>query len=298
MPLSLRSVLPTSFPMASLAAAPRCMSDFCHRPPSLWQRWWARNEGTWLEENWYCSSECFEDGLGQRLEQVSASGPRPARQTKRLPLGLVMLSQAEITAEQLRQALSLQRSVGNGRIGEWLVRMGAVTEEQVINALAAQQGCPVFAPRMVQSLPATMHWPQPLSGDYRAVPVFYSEAQSSLYVGFLETVDHGLLYSVEQMLRCRTEPCIVPASVYVQNLERPLPPGSSETIAINQRLSSFEVARAVSNYAQHVGARRCMMTRCSHHLWVRLECSTGFHVDFHFRSPEASQVLGACQPLC
>ena len=284
MPLSFRSVRPSASPVAVLATLPRCANPFCPKPPSLWQRWWARHEGTWLEENWYCSPDCFYDGLCQRLENVGAR-TRPTPKPNRLPLGLVLLSQGDITSEQLRQALAMQCSAQSGRIGQWLIRMGAVSEEQVINALATQQGCPVFAPSEPQSLPATMHWPQPLTETYCAVPVFYNRAQSALYVGFLEGVDHGFLYSVEQMLRCRTEPCIIPPSVFLQNRERQEPPWTSETIVIRQRQNRFEMAQAIANYAQQVRAERCVLTSCAGHFWIRLHCPTGFHVDFLFRAP-------------
>ena len=289
MSLSFRSVLPSSSPTAVLATTlPRCANLVCPRPPSLWQRWWARHEGTWLEENWYCSPDCFYDGLCQRLENAGTLKLRRTAKPNRLPLGLVMLSRGEITAEQLRQALEMQRSTQSGKIGQWLVKMGAVLEDQVTNALAAQQGCPVFGLREMPPLPATMHWPRPLIEAYRAVPVFYNPAQSALYVGFLEGVDHSFLYSVEQMLQCRTEPCIIPTSVFRQNLERRAPSWTSETIVIHQRQNSFEMAQAIGNYAQQVRAERCAIALCAGHLWIRLRCSTSFHVDFLFRSPEGS----------
>jgi hypothetical protein len=205
--------------------------------------------------------------------------PKPSR----LPLGLVLLSPGEITAEQLRQALEIQRSAGSGKIGQWLVKMGAISEQQVTKALAAQQGCPVFALREPQPLPAAMHWPMPLVERYRAVPVFFNQPQTNLYVGFLEGVDHAFLCSVEQMLKCRTQPCIVPPSVFRLNLEWQASAVAGETIVIQQRQSSFEMAQTIGNYAQQVRAERCAITFCDEHLWIRLRRSSGFHVDFLFR---------------
>ncbi len=287
MPVSFRSVLPGSLPITALPTLPKCASPFCPRPPSLWQRWWARHEGTWLEESWYCSPDCFYDGLCVCLENAEALTLRRTPRPNRMPLGLVLLSRQEITDAQLRQAVAMQRSTGSGKIGEWLVRMGAVSEEQVTSALAAQHGCAVFAARDPQSLPATMHWPRPLTDAFRAAPVFYNPAQSNLYVGFLESVDHSFLYSVERMLQCRTEPCILPPAVFQRNAERYEAPWESETIVIQQRQNAFEMAQAITNYAQQVQAARCAVTACAGHLWMRLRCSTGFHVDFLFRLPAA-----------
>ena len=287
MSLSFRSVLPGSSPLAALATLPRCANPFCLRPPSLWQRWWARHEGTWLEGNWYCSPDCFYEGLCQHLENTGKAKLHLKPAPNRLPLGLVLLSRGEITPQQLRQALAMQRSTRSGRVGQWLIKMGAISEAQVTQALAAQQGCPVFDPHELQSLPETMHWPLTLTETYRAVPVFCNRPQANLFVGFLEAVDHSFLYSVERMLQCRTEPCIVSPSVFRRNAEREAPSRESETIVIQHRQSNFEMAQAIANYAQQVRAERCAMAWCGHHLWIRLGCVSGFHVDFLFRSPAA-----------
>jgi hypothetical protein len=257
----------------------------------LWQRWWARHEGLWLQKHWYCSPECFQEGLLRRLNQSAVLSPRPAAQPNRTPLGLVLLSQGAITAIQLRAALEAQRKAGSGRLGEWLVSMGVVSEPQVTSALAVQQGCPVFAAREPQSLPAAMHWPTPLTRSYGAVPVFYNPAPSDLYVGFLEGVHHGFLYALEQMLQCRTQPCILPPPAFRENLERQACPVESETIVIQQRQSAIEMTRTIANYAGQVHAGECGITRCDDHLWIRLGCPSTFHVDFLFRLPLGSRVF-------
>ncbi|MGB8885552.1 MAG: hypothetical protein WCC87_02465 [Candidatus Korobacteraceae bacterium] len=287
MSVSLRSVLPLSSPLAALTALPVCASPFCPRPPTLWQRWWARHEGVWLQDRWYCSPDCFRVGVFRRLE-VAAYARRRDPRPNRLPLGLVLLSQGDITASQLREALELQRTAQAGKLGEWLIKLGAVSPQQVITALAVQQGCPVFPAQECQALPAAMHWPDALLQRYRAVPIFFNRIQSSLYVGFLETVSHTWLYSLEQMLRCRTQPCIVPAATYQRQLEWQMRTIESETVMINQRQNSVEMAQTIGNYAQQIHAERCSLTACDDHLWTRLEGSGSFHVDFLFRLPAMS----------
>lgn len=290
MSLSLRAMLPTSFPRATQAALPICANVFCPRPPTLWQRWWARHEGLWLQNHWYCSPECFQEGLLRQLNQSGMATPRRTPQPTRVPLGLVLLSQGAITASQLHDALQAQRLAGGGKLGEWLIKMGAAAEPQVTMGLAVQQGCPVFTSREPQVLPAEMHWPAPLAQSYLAVPVFYNKQQLSLYVGFLEGVHHTFLYAVEQMLRCDTRPCILPPAVFQENAERAPDTGDSETIVIQQRQSAIEMTRTVANYAAQVHAERCAMTWCDDHLWIRLGCPNGFHVDFLFRLPAPSRV--------
>jgi len=101
---------------------------------------------------------------------------------------------------------------------------------------------------------------------------------------------HALLYSLEQILRCRTQPCIVPVSTYDRQLEWQTRSLDSETVVINQRQSDVEMTQTIGNYAQQVRAERCSLTCCEEHLWTRLERSGGFHVDFLFRVPPSTEL--------
>jgi hypothetical protein len=251
----------------------------------LWQRWWARHEGVRLDERWYCSLECFQQGLFRRLEQAALASPRNPPRPHRLPLGLILLSQGEITGQQLREALARQRAAKSGKLGEWLIEIGAVGEAEVSSALASQQGCPLFPLEGPQAVPDKMYWPDLLTERYRAVPAFYSTAQSGLYVGFLERVDHGFLLALEQVLGCRTQPCILPMSAYQKQLQLRALSVESQTIVIHQRQSGVEMTRTIGNYAGQVRAERCTVVRCDDCLWTRLESGGGCHVDFLFRLP-------------
>lgn len=287
MSLSLRTVLPNVSPIAAaLSSLPICSNPFCPRPATLWQRWWSRHEGIWLHQRWYCSVDCFQAGLLRRLENTGAARPHPAPQPNRIPLGLLLLSQETISRSQLGEALILQKRARSGKVGEWLVRMGAVSEQQVTSALAVQQRCPVFAAVEGQLLAGRLHWPETLVQRYRAVPVFHNPSEQMLYVGFLEQVNHAFLYLLEQVLHCHTQPCIVPLSIYRKRLESHASSERGETIEILQRQDAKEMTQTVGNYAQQVQAEHCSVGSCDECLWIRLESACAPHVDFLFRSAQ------------
>ena len=284
MSLSIRTVLPNISPIAMLSSLPACASSYCPHPATLWQRWWSRKGGVWFQDQWYCSVGCFHAGLVRRLQRATVAEVRLPAQPNRLPLGLVLLSQGDISSAQLRRALELQKKTKSGRVGEWLVRMGAVSEQQVTAALAVQQRCPVFsgAPRPV---PQEMHWPRSLADRYRALPVFFNPIHLCLYVGFLEQVDHGFLYSLEQMLRCRTQPCILPMREYVRCLQLWDMDEQGESIEIAQRQDPFEMAQTICNYAQQTQCERCLSTFCEGRMWIRLQSAGSKHLDLLLARP-------------
>lgn len=288
MSLSLRTVLPNVSPAVSLSSLPICSSLFCPRPATLWQRWWSRNEGIWLRARWYCSVDCFQDGLFRHLEAAGFHHQRTPAQPNRIPLGLLLLSQGDISRTQLRQALALQQTTRGGKLGEWLVKMGAVSEQQVTAALAVQQRCPVFASCEAHALPERLNWPEALTVSYGAVPVFHNPSEATLYVGFLFQVNHAFLYAVEQILHCRTLPCIVPLATYRERLEWNGFETPGETIEILQRQDGREVTETVGSYAQQIRAEHCSVSSCEDRLWVRLESARRSHVDFLFRLSTAA----------
>ena len=284
MSLALRTAVSRPAFLPVLPELPRCASRLCPRPPSLWQRWWARHEGTWLEGSWYCSADCLYQGLLRRVDSLQAVRTRRTATPNHVPLGLVLLSRGAITGGQLRQALHLQRTTRSGKLGQWLVRMGAVTEQEVTAALAVQQGCPVFAPQRRTALPPALHWPLVLIDAYRAVPLLHSQPQSTLYVGFLEGVHHAFLCAVEHVLHCVTQPCIVPPPVFRRCRERQLAgdPAPGEAIVIQQHQNTSEMVETLVNYAEQVKARHCAVTLCEQRLWARLSAGED-HIDFLFR---------------
>lgn len=268
---SLASRLTQSLP-ASLAnlSLPVCANPVCFRPPTLWQRWWARHEGIHFEQAWYCSAECFTSALLTRVDALTRPLARPRLPQPRFPLGLILLEQGTISAEQLQRALDCQRRAGQGRIGEWLIRAGAATESDITNAMAVQQNCPVFSQASTQSFPPMMQFPASLVRSYGGVPVYFSSTGNTLYLGFAGPLNRSVLRAAGHIMRCRIEPCMVSEALRgaaVAGWEAEL---RGEAVLIEQHQSTREMARAIAGYAEQAKASSCAVTRCEEYLWTRL----------------------------
>jgi len=271
--------LPSALPMLSL---PSCANRFCPRPPTLWQRWWARNEGIRLYDDWFCSPECFTAGLSSGLEielRASVSTQPPKH---RLPLGLILLEQGLISHGELQKALCYQRSGGRRRIGEWLVKMELVRPQEVINALAVQQNCPVFRSPAAPAFPDAMRFPVPLIRQYGGVPVYFNAGGNCLYLGFCGPLHRPLLRAAEQLMRCRIEPCIVSGASHRRALQHWETSMRGEAITFAQRQSQREMVRTICGYAEQTGASACSVARCHDYLWTRLYGDLG-SLDLLFR---------------
>ncbi len=249
---------------------PVCANPACFRPPTLWQRWWARHEGIEFEQQWYCSDECFARGLLARVEALARPQLHHRLSPPRFPLGLILLEQGVISAEQLQVALACQRSAREGRVGEWLVRHGAATPSDITGALAVQQNCPVFGQTLNQSFPAGMQFPAALIRNYGGVPVYFSSGSQTLYLAFAQPLNRLLLRAAGQLMGCRIEPCMVSESLHHSAVTQWESELRGEAVSIEQRQSPREMARAIAGYAAQARASSCALARCEDHLWTRL----------------------------
>ena len=268
---SFTSRLTQSLP-ASLAVLnlPRCANPACLRPPTLWQRWWTRHDGIQLEQEWYCSAECFASGLLRRVDTLSRPLFQQHPQQARFPLGLILLEQGVISPEQLQKALACQRRSGRGRIGEWLIRDAAATEWDVTSALAVQQNCPVFSKSSQDKFPEMMQFPAPLIHHYGGVPVYFSPAVDTLYLAFAGPLHHSVLRAAGHLMRCRVEPCILAEDLHRSAAARWHAGLRGESVCIEQHQSTTEMARAIAGFAEQAKATSCSVARCEQYLWTRL----------------------------
>jgi hypothetical protein len=249
--------------------APRCGHPDCRATRSLWRRVRSRLTGIRLAGVWYCRPECLERALAEaihgQLAPVAISTPR------RIPLGLVLLSRQQITAEQLQAGLEAQRAAGHGRIGEWLERLGFVNEQQVTAALARQWRRPVLRPTAVPRSQRIPEIPARLLESFRMFPVDYVEATATLHIAFAERIDYSLMYAIGQILGCRVEPCLAAPTLLGEWLRGFSHPGRPREAVFDRVAGAEEMARIIRSYAAKVGAVEVRLARCGFYIWARLE---------------------------
>lgn len=228
--------------------------------------------GVVLQGRWLCSPECFEQVMEETVSRLMTNAlAGRASKSPRFPLGLLMLSLGYISNESLQKALQSQREVGKGRVGDWLREQGAVTEPQVTRALAMQWALPVYP---LEAREDNLGWarmvPLGLLESYQMLPVHCAPGSGVLHVAFSSKADYTVLSAIEQMLDCRTEPCVAQQS----HIERVLEKLRQENWLTNMPLDAPVEPRAISretlHYVLSFGAREVRIVGCGPSLWVRL----------------------------
>ena len=272
-------------------AAPACGGCDSGRLRSRWQRMHRRSSGVRLLGRRYCGAACLRQALLEILGQ-SRPAPRHAAITShRVPLGLILLSRQQLSAEQLRSALESQRNAdGRGKIGEWLQQLGFATALDITAALARQWGCPLLRSEATNLL--ADHCPAiPLSllESFQMMPVELVESNRTLLVAFSGGVDHTALYAIERMLGYHTEPCLVTASTMRQGLLALAGIRVSDELVFDL-VEDPECAYIIGSYAAKLRAQEIRLVRCGKHLWVRFDCAQERALNIVLTAPESSRL--------
>lgn len=194
-----------------------------HRTVRTMVRYWpflhARRHRILLRGLRYCADPCFEIALRESLEEACRAPVRVAAH-HRIPIGLLLVSRQQVTNAQLRTALAAQQEAGYGSIGEWLQRLGYASEEHVTAALARQWSCPVLRVETLEPRRRLPPIPLALMCWAQMLPVDFVDPTRTFHIAFAEGIDYSTLYAIEQMLDCRTEPCLATPSLLRRYFEQ------------------------------------------------------------------------------
>ncbi len=261
----------------------------CVHQRSLFGRLRGNGSCVSFEGSHWCLDQCLEHALAASVRRAEPAAPH--RISHRIPLGLLLLSRRELTPEQLRIGLEEQQRRGHGKIGAWLQALGYVSEEQLTAALARQWSCPVSRIHSFvhRSAPAPQI-PLELLEKFLMVPVEYVAATRTLFVAFAEGVDHGVLYAIEQMMECRTQPCMAVPS-FVQTVLQALAAQNRKSEFVFEHISDTEeFCRIVRSYCKRLGISEIRLARCGGYRWIRLLSRSHAPFDLLLRFSDDSRV--------
>lgn len=261
----------------------RCHADDCSAPRRAWERMSSRSGSIRVDGLEYCFPQCFEQDLQRRFELMRTERVIEHRPAHRVPLGLIMLSRADVTTAQLRHALAQRDSDTGVRIGERMRRLGYAGEQQVTAALALQWRCPVLH-TMPQQI-AHCGLPYGLLERFQMLPVHFAVLTRTLHVAFAQEITYGVLVSIEQMFDCKTEACLTTPTELQAGFERLRQNAAAPEKQFACAREPAEMARIVSSYAARLDAGNVKLAACGGLAWVRIESGDDC-MNLLFRRPE------------
>lgn len=247
----------------------KCASEECDRKPGIWRGIRDREARVRLRGNPFCLRGCFEREMRRILNEIATLTANSGSKSRRIPLGLLMLSRGRLSNPELQRALNAQRDAGAGLFGEWLQKLGFANEYEVAAALSAQWSCPLMM--TMKSLQSTVSvLPVALLRTLRVMPVHYSKTRRILHIAFASEIDYPALVSIERMLDCKTEPCITTEKEMNSALDRLEDKKHAGERLFENCRAAEEIAGIVSNYANRLEAAEVRAVRCRKLIWARI----------------------------
>jgi len=246
--------------LLSVCANPGCRAG--------WLRLWRSRSTPIFEGGWCCSPECTRALLEAALRREMGSHvAAPEAHRHRIPLGLAMLDQRWITAEQLRLSLAAQRQAGAGRLGHWLCRQG-VSERLIARALALQWSCPVLPLEAHLAEPLTTLLPRLFVDAFGALPLRVA-AEKILYLGFEDRLDPALALAIERMTGLRVESGIVEESRFRRSHGRALE-ARYPVVELVEATSDAALAGALAKALERARPVESRLVRVHDCVWLRM----------------------------
>jgi type IV pilus assembly protein PilB len=203
---------------------------------------------------------------------------------------------AYVTRDQLDQAVRLQNERREGRIGEWLLRLGFVEEHQITAALAQQFGLPLINLKNSDAnSDAVRMIPGKVAKCSGLVPVGFDDAQAALRVAVSAPVNFNSQEAIRRMVHKGIVAYIGDQSAITRLLEQAYEPEDLDLSNV-PTFSSLDdlievgnemIATAIDSRAQDIQAELV-----PEFFWVRLDFPTETHHHFFRYLSPADQTRG------
>lgn len=249
---------------------PRCGNPRC---ATGWIRLWRSRRIPVFEGQWACSEKCLEELVASAVRrEMDGRDTPPVPWTHRVPMGLMLVEQGEITSGQLHAALEGQRKEATtgeaSRLGEWLLRSGVLSESVLTRALSAQWNCPVFSLAAFEPAEVAAVLPRLLAEVFGALPVRAPDGRH-LDVAFAGRVDRSLCYALERMTGLRVSAGIAQDSEF-RTAQRQL--FSTRPVATRhlEAANSWVLVRAMTRWIETIRPEESRLVRVHDYYWLRI----------------------------
>jgi hypothetical protein len=271
----------------------RCYRKECTRIRSEFGLFLNRKRPPQYEGNIFCSDSCLSmhvaSELNTKWRHLQAEKDRMIPQPK---LGTILMQTARITRNQVEEAVKRQSEAREGRIGEWLLRLGFVEEHQITEALAQQYRLPLInLKNSSANAEAIRMIPGKIARCSSLIPVGFDDDQKALRVAVSAPVNFNSREAIRRMLNKRIVAYIGNPSAIQQLLEQWYEPEDLD-ISNVPAFSSLEelmkvgneiVAAAIDQRALNIKAELVQ-----DFFWVRLDFQLELHHHlYRYISPAA-----------
>ncbi len=272
-----------------------CHRKGCTRIRSEFSLFLNRHQPPRFEGHTFCGETCLRDHVESelierwyRLQQVKS---HPIRRPK---LGSILLQTAFITPDQLHLAIKMQRLNQEGRLGEWLLRLGFAEEQQITLALSKQYALPLIHLDVADAkTDAAKMVPGKVARCARLVPLGPDEDKNSLCIAVSAPVDFNALEAIRRMAGRSVTTYIGDQSAILSLLDRMYDPGDTELKSAQAYATQSElldICKTIVSSALIQRAENIQLELAEEFLWARIDFPGRSAQQVYHRTPTSSGI--------
>jgi len=213
------------------------------------------------------------------MQQEKDSGIRRAK------LGTILVHTEAVTSDQLDRAINLQKETNEGRVGEWLQRLGYLEDNLLTSALSRQYGLPwINLKHSIVTDEAVRMLPGLVARRARLIPVSYDKTQWALRVAASAPVDFFSQETIRRMLRLNVLTYIGDETTIHSLCDRFYGPEEADDLHAEEFHSQDDLrpmARDIVRMAMDQKADSIQLDHLDDCLWFRLTSERG-HQDLFY----------------
>jgi len=257
-----------------------CHRRGCYRIRSEFSLFLSRRYPPRFSDQMFCSESCLLTEIERVIqEKWDLLQAQKKRRVPRPKLGTILLLSHRLTRDQLDTALAMQRKVCEGRLGEWLVRLGFAEEHHITQALSQQWGVPVIDLAHCDVQPGIARLvPGRVARCAGLLPVGYDDRQHALLVAMSNPIDFGCQGALRRMLRMEIVPFVADQSAVNASIERCYAPAETDIAGCSTFDSRSELLALVRRRVRDAVSERavnCEFEVLEDYTWLRLDFQGG-----------------------
>lgn len=257
-----------------------CHRKGCSRIRTDFSFFLSRRRPPAFENRTFCSDTCLEIHIEQVLsERWHALSQSKRRIVRRPRLGTILQQSSSVSRDQIEQARQRQIEAGEGRIGEWLLRLGYVSEQQVTLALSRQYNLPLIKLRESDGpSDAAKLVPGKVARSLRFLPVGFDDSQDALRIAVTPPLDFQYHDALRRMTGKGLVTYIADRSVLETLLDRwyeAETAAETETVAFTTFYDVREIACSTVKYACAKRAQNLQFELPGAYFWTRVDFPAG-----------------------
>lgn len=163
----------------------------------------------------YCSRDCLAGGLLDALRTEYEKVHQSRVDLRKSRLGSILISEGVLTREQLEMGLKFQQWSTDRLLGECLIEMGYITEEQLNHCISQQERLPYIATeRLEVDTVAAAYIPHVIARMAKVVPCRYTYYNRELSVACLPPLNRNIGGTLARVLGLEVSSFLVPRGIF------------------------------------------------------------------------------------